>query len=244
MRSWRPDFGPGATSIVAFDSCSVRRMCGRFTQHFTWRELHDLLGLVGAPRNLEPRYNVSPTSQIEVVWPGTDGLALVPMRWGLIPGWWKKSRREVPSTFNARCETVAEKPMFRGAFRRQRCVIPASGFYEWETTPAGKLPWYFTPAAGPVLLIAALWERWRDIEAGEDLLSATMIVTAANRFVSDLHDRMPVVLSADTARAWMRGDVGADVLVPAGESVLVRRRVSTRVNASRATDCAELIEPC
>lgn len=218
-------------------------MCGRFTQHFTWRELRDLLDLVGAPRNLEPRYNISPTSQIEVVWPGEDGLTLMPMRWGLIPGWWKKSRKEVPSTFNARSETVAEKPMFRSAFRRQRCVIPASGFYEWETTPAGKLPWYFTHAEGSVLLVAGLWERWRDVEAGEEVLSATMIVTAANRFMAELHDRMPVVLMADVARAWMRGEAGAEALVPAGDELLVRRRVSTRVNASRAADSAELITP-
>jgi putative SOS response-associated peptidase YedK len=82
-------------------------MCGGFTQHYTWREIHGLIGLVGAGRNVEPRYNVAPTSSIDVVLPTVDGPAVVPMRWELIPSWWKKTAKDVPSTFNARAETVA-----------------------------------------------------------------------------------------------------------------------------------------
>ena len=82
-------------------------MCGRFTQHYTWQEIHELYGLVGAARNVEPRYNIAPTSAIDVVLLTIDGPALVLMRWGLIPSWWKKAAKDVPSTFNARAETVA-----------------------------------------------------------------------------------------------------------------------------------------
>lgn len=216
-------------------------MCGRFTQHFTWRELRDLLDLQGTARNLEPRYNIAPTSSIEVAMPGAGGLSLVSMRWGLIPGWWKKTRKDVPATFNARAETVAEKPMFRAAFRRTRCVIPASGFYEWESAPSGKLPWYFTAADGTPFLVAGLWERWTDVESGEKTLSATMIVTAANRFMAQVHDRMPVILDRDGAAAWMSGQAGVALLKPAAEDVLTRWRVSPAVNSARAANSSELI---
>jgi putative SOS response-associated peptidase YedK len=115
-------------------------MCGRFTQHYTWREIQELYGLVGDARNVEPRYNIAPTSAIDVVLPTADGPAPVPMRWGLIPSWWKKTAKDVPSTFNARAESAAEKPMFRSAFKRNRCIIPASGYFEWKTMPDGKQP--------------------------------------------------------------------------------------------------------
>ena len=131
-------------------------MCGRFTQHYTWRELHELYDLVGAARNLEPRYNIAPTTTIDVVVSSADGSALVPMRWGLIPAWWKKTAKEVPATFNARAESVAEKPMFRSAFKSRRCLIPASGFYEWKTIDGKKRPFYITAIDGTVLTIAVM----------------------------------------------------------------------------------------
>ena len=104
-------------------------MCGRFTQHLSWAEIHRLADLIGQPRNLAPRFNIAPTTQIEVVRTGEAGNELISMRWGLVPSWWKKSLGELPSTFNARAETVTEKPMFRAAFKARRCIIPASGFY-------------------------------------------------------------------------------------------------------------------
>lgn len=114
-------------------------MCGRFTQHLSWEELHRLADLVGQPRNLGPRYNIAPTTQIEVPRPTASGNELTPMRWGLVPSWWKKPLSELPSTFNARAETVAEKPMFRSAFKSRRCVIPASGFCEWTGAKGSKV---------------------------------------------------------------------------------------------------------
>ena len=104
-------------------------MCGRFTQHYTWQELVALYRLTVPASNLQPRYNIAPTTTIHVVVPySSRHYALVPMRWGLIPSWWKKTAKEVPSTFNSLAETVASKPMFRDAFIRGRCVVPASGY--------------------------------------------------------------------------------------------------------------------
>ena len=109
-------------------------MCGRFTRHYTWEELVRLYRLTSTPANIQPSYNVCPTDTVDTVRASGDGKReLVPMRWGLIPWHWKKPLKEMKlATFNARVETVAAKPMFRDAFKRRRCVIPASGYYEWE----------------------------------------------------------------------------------------------------------------
>ncbi|MBU8541807.1 SOS response-associated peptidase [Falsiroseomonas tokyonensis] len=123
-------------------------MCGRFTQRYTWAELHALLDLIGSPRNLRPRHNIAPTTSIDMVRAGEAGRELAAMRWGLIPAWWKKSAQEVPATFNARAETVAEKPMFRDGFKRRRCIIPASCFYEWTGGRKDRQPHPFTAADG------------------------------------------------------------------------------------------------
>src|SRR3974390_2173333 len=106
-------------------------MCGRFTQAYTWRELVALHGLTQPAMTLQPRYNIAPTATIDVLIPrNSDQLELWQMRWGLVPQWWKKSLKELPSTFNARAETITGRPMFRDAFRERRCIIPAWGYYE------------------------------------------------------------------------------------------------------------------
>ena len=107
-------------------------MCGRFTQNYTWEEVYAFLAVFGAPRNLRPHYNVAPTDKVDVIRRDREGRReLVSMRWGLVPYFWKKSLKQAPASFNARAETVAEKPMFRDAFKRRRCIVPASGFFEW-----------------------------------------------------------------------------------------------------------------
>jgi putative SOS response-associated peptidase YedK len=148
---------------------------------------------------------------------------LVPMRWGLVPSWRKKTAKETPSTFNARAETVAEKPMFRSAFKRNRCLIPASGYYEWQKTPTGKQPYYYTARDGSPLTIAGLWDEWKDIETGEPLKSC-------------IHDRMPVLLQPNNFDRWLDGRAGTELLKPAPDDNLQVWRVSRRVNSSRATD--------
>jgi putative SOS response-associated peptidase YedK len=121
-------------------------MCGRFTQSCPWRERVDLCRLTQPARNLRPRYNIAPTTPVDVMGLADAGPELVPMRWGLIPGLWKKTAKEVPSTFNARAETVAQKPMFRSAFKRIRCIVPASGYYEWRVAEGGKQPFFMSTA--------------------------------------------------------------------------------------------------
>src|SRR5664280_2068950 len=129
-------------------------MCGRFTRMYTWRELWELYMLTAGPpsSNLKPRYNICPTNEIDTIVPVLDKRGVVPMRWGLIPSWWSKPLKEMRlATFNARAETVAEKPMFRDSFKRRRCLMPTSGYYEWKTTPEGKQPYYFTRRDGAVM---------------------------------------------------------------------------------------------
>lgn len=209
-------------------------MCGRFTQKYSWSEVHAFLSVIGAPRNLRPRYNVSPTTDIDVVRLNADGQReLVSMRWGLVPSWWKKTLRELPATFNARAETVAEKPMFRDSFKRRRCIIPASGFYEWTGPKIDRIPHYFSAADGsPLIGFAGLWDRWRDPETGEEVLSATILVTSASRWMNVYHDRMPVLLRPEDFDRWLNGEMGADELGPAAEEALREWRVSARVNRS------------
>ena len=125
----------------------------------------------------------------------------VRMRWELVPFWWPKPLKELrAATFNARAETVAEKPFFREAFRRTRCLIPASGYYEWQDTATGKQPWYFTRVDGEPMTFAGLWDEWKDKATGEVLKSCTMLITEPNDFVAEVHDRMPVVLEPKISR--------------------------------------------
>jgi putative SOS response-associated peptidase YedK len=113
-------------------------MCGRFTQAYTWHELVALYRLTQPARSIEPRYNIAPTTIIDAVIPHKGAPELVPMRWGLIPWWWKRTAKEAPATFSARAESVADKPMFRDAFKRSRCLIPM---------PAGRTGKALSPVA-------------------------------------------------------------------------------------------------
>ena len=220
-------------------------MCGRFTQHYTWEEVHAFLSVFGAPRNLQPRYNIAPTTTIDVVRDEPQGRELVPMRWGLVPGWWKKTPKELPATFNARAESVAEKPMFRNAFRERRCIIPASGFYEWTGEKSARQPFLFTAAdSAPILAFAGLWDRWRDPASREETLSATIIVCAASQWMATYHTRMPVILAPKDFEGWLNGTLGPEALTCAPDSALRCWPVSPRLNRTGAgDDDATIIEP-
>jgi putative SOS response-associated peptidase YedK len=163
------------------------------------------LTLNAPPHNLRPRYNVCPTDTIDAIVFEQGVRSLVPMRWGLVPRWWSKPLKEIKlATFNARAETVTTKPFFRDAFRRTRCLIPVSGYYEWQDTPGGKQPWYFTAGDGsPALTVAGLWDEWENPETGQPLKSCTMIITEPNDFVAEVHDRMPVLLEERQFEPWL-----------------------------------------
>jgi putative SOS response-associated peptidase YedK len=226
----------------------ARLMCGRFTRNYTWAQIYAMYQLTSPPANIQLNFNVCPTDTVDVVVRGGDERILHPMRWGLIPGWWKKPLKEMRvATFNARSDTVDTKPMFRESFQRRRCLMPASGYYEWITAPDGKkLPMYFTRADGEVMTFAAIQDDWTNPETGERVRSCSMVITAANKFVSDVHDRMPVILEQKDFDQWERGDVkdAAALMKPAAEEdVLDKWPVSPRVNSSRTPgDDGTLIE--
>ena len=180
-------------------------MCGRFKRYYTWEQIwraYNLEPAGGSIPNLRPRYNVCPTDSVDVVLPTDDGrgFRFEEMRWGLVPFWWDRPLKELKlATFNARADTVDTKPFFREPFKSRRCLMPVSGYYEWEDTPQGKQPHYFTARDGsPVLTIAALWDRWTDCaDPAQSFRSCTMIITEANDFVAEVHDRMPVLLKPE-----------------------------------------------
>src|SRR5262249_52777853 len=189
---------------------------------YTWDDIQDLYDLPdGPPPNLPAHYNIAPTDPVEVVRPTAEGVReLVTMRWGLVPWWWKKPLKQLPASFNARAETVADKSMFRDPFKRHRCIIPASGYYEWLKKPDGRQPYYITAADGGVLSFAGLWDRWKDLETGEPVISCTIIVTDANALTRPIHDRMPVVLDKADIVPWLSGKTGIELLKPAAEDRL------------------------
>jgi putative SOS response-associated peptidase YedK len=233
--TWSPDCpnpDPGWISV----------MCGRFTQSYTWTEVREAMSLIQTAPNLRRRYNIAPTTNIDVVVAGNGEHVLMPMRWGLIPGWWKKPLQDAPATFNARAETVATKPMFRAAFKSRRCIIPASGFYEWSTEGDGKQPYFFSAADGSILAFAGLWERWRAPGASEDMFSATIIVTSANEWMRRYRDRMPVTLAAEDYDGWLSCASGAELFERPGPQMR-EWRVSKRVNRVGNDDDPTLIEP-
>ena len=195
---------------------------------------------------MPPRYNVCPTDPVDVVRERDGNRELVPMRWGLVPRWWSKTLKDVRmATFNARAETVETKPFFRDAFEHNRCLIPMSGYYEWQDTPTGKQPYYFTARDGsPILTAAGIWSSWNNRETGQQLLSCTMLITEPNEFVATVHDRMPVLLTEKQFEPWLSGEAGLDYLKPAGNDLLLQMwPVSKRVNSSKApADDPTLIE--
>jgi putative SOS response-associated peptidase YedK len=177
-------------------------MCGRF--NITSDPLTRLLmTLVGLPHPGPDNYNAAPTETIQVLRLDEDGNPeLVPMRWWLTPHWSK-----APSTkyamFNARSETAASSPAFREPFRKRRCVVPVSGFYEWTRQNDRKLPYLLKPHEEPGLLLAGLWDRWRNPDTDEVLESFTVLTVPASPAMELIHNRQPLMLSVEEARAWM-----------------------------------------
>ena len=177
-------------------------MCGRFTLFAPGDVLAAMFGVDKAP-SLAPRYNIAPSQPVAAarISPDGSGRELTLLRWGLVPSWAKDPSASAPM-INARAETVSEKPSFRSAFRRRRCLVPADGFYEWRRTPGRKQPYYIRFRDGRPFSIASLWERWEGPD-GSVLESCALITTAANGVVSPIHDRMPVILSTKDYDLWL-----------------------------------------
>lgn len=184
-------------------------MCGRFTLTVSPEELARAFSLTTVPEFV-PRYNIAPTQDAIVITAEQPDTAQF-MRWGLIPSW-SKDPAIGSKLINARSETAPEKASFRTALKRRRCIVPISGFYEWQPQPGGKQPIYITVNDAPLAMLAGLWESWRDA-AGQQVRTFTILTTAANEFMRAYHDRMPVILHPDDVPVWMeRADVPEPVL--------------------------------
>ncbi|MDQ3407167.1 MAG: SOS response-associated peptidase [Chloroflexota bacterium] len=193
-----------------------------------------------------PRFNCAPTDPLTVVLEREDGRVVERHRWGLIPHWAADPSRG-SRMINARAETVATSPAFRGALRRRRCIVPSDGFYEWERRGSTRQPWLIRRADREPMAMAGLWSLWRD--PGSDLWISTcaVITTVANTIVAPLHERMPVLLPKDAWDAWVdpggsSAELLRELMVPAGDDVLERHPVSQRVNDVR-NEGPGLIEP-
>ena len=207
-------------------------MCGRFAFYSPTEATAALFGVSKVPE-VKPRYNIAPTQSIAAVRVGADdSRELALLRWGLIP-FWAKDPSIGNRMINARAETVAEKPSFRAAYRKRRCLVLADGFYEWRKGSDGKTPYYISLASGEPFAFAGLWEDWHAKDSDESLQSAAIITTSANDFMSQLHQRMPVVLEKDSADRWLDGD--DQLLSDAAESSPRFRAwpVDRRVNNAR-----------
>ena len=208
-------------------------MCGRFAFYSPAEATAALFGVAGAPA-VAPRYNIAPSQDIAAIRnDAAAGREFVLLRWGLVP-FWAKDASIGNRMINARSETAAEKPAYRAAFRHRRCIVPADGFYEWRQTGESKTPYFISLASGEPFALAGLWERWVDKGSGEELQSATLLTTAANEFMSQLHERMPVILDPAAATEWLSGDDtmlnDAAAAVPALRAWPVRRQVNNARN--------------
>ncbi len=227
-------------------------MCGRYTLAADTDELIEVFDPAHvAFDRWEPRYNLAPTQDAPVVILGNENeRRLGLMRWGLVPAW-ADDLSIGNRLINARSETAASKPAFRDAFAERRCLVPADGFYEWrrldDASGSRKIPyWIHQPDRRP-FAFAGLWERWRPRQGGDPVVTFTLLTTRPSRWMSRLHDRMPVILPDDEAcRSWLRPDAGleelGDLLRPAPEDLLEAWPVATTVNRP-ANEGPELIEP-
>ena len=220
-------------------------MCGRFTLDATAAALAQYFRSAEA-QAFPPRYNIAPSQPILVVRKGQQQRETVLVRWGLVPGW-VKDIGAFSLLFNARSETILEKPAFRNAMRHRRCIIPASAFYEWSQAARGrKIPYVIRPADGRIMAFAGLWEYWADAN-GNELESAAIITVPANGPLSTIHGRMPALLEPDQFDDWLdtagvSDKKAAEMLKTAPDRGLEMFAVSDRVN-SAVLDDAALLEP-
>jgi putative SOS response-associated peptidase YedK len=225
-------------------------MCGRYSFFLPPDAIREIFRVITG-LNLQPRYNIAPTQEAAVIGRDESGdRALKMYRWGLVPRWSKELPKTAPM-INARAEGIAEKPAFRDAFRKRRCLVPADGFYEWvkDKSSGDKRPWRILAADRPAFAFAGVWEAWRDPAAGAEapwLRSFAIVTTAANAAIAPIHDRMPVILKQEDEDDWLAPETPPErlqALLTAYPAELTRHyRVDARVNSVRNDD-ADCIKP-
>jgi putative SOS response-associated peptidase YedK len=219
-------------------------MCGRYAITSAPEAIRRLFGYEDNP-NFPPRYNVAPTQPVPIVRLAEGQRQFALVRWGLIPAW-VKDPRGFSLLINARGESLADKPAFRNAIRYRRCLFPADGFYEWRRAGERKTPYYVRLKSGGPMAFAGLWESWMGPN-GEELETAAIVTTRANRALAAIHDRMPVIVEPDAFDFWLDSrkvdaTTAAALVAPAREGVLDVYEVSPAVNRAE-NDTPALIEP-
>ncbi len=226
-------------------------MCGRFLNDIPASETTRIFRTRNAAPNYPARYNIAPTDQVLAVRfnPKTGERSLDALRWGLVPHW-AADLKFGARTINARCETLATTPAFKDAFKSRRCIIPASGFYEWRRAGKTKTPYAIVPTDGPLFAFAGLWENWRHKAGGEGaewIRTCTIITGPPNELVGPIHDRMPVILPEEAWPAWLDEETASPeelkaLLKPYPAERMRAFSISTRVNSVKNDD-AGLLEP-
>lgn len=222
-------------------------MCGRYTLTLPLGQLLDTFQVPPPEFEFQPRFNIAPSQKAPVVARDSRGRRMGLLRWGLVPSWAKD-----PSIgnrlINARSETVDEKPSFRSAFRRRRCLVPADGFFEWKKEDGEKMPCWVHPANRGLLAFAGLWERWEP-EGSDPLHTFTILTREAAPEIRGIHPRMPVILAAEAWNAWLDPETDPGILSRILEEnqapALSAYPVSSRVNVPRNDDpsCIEPLAP-
>lgn len=219
-------------------------MCGRFSQTHSAEEIAAAFDLEEIPQ-WQAHYNLAPTQTVPAIIASDDHRHFKPFRWGLIPSW-AKDLSMGARLINARAETVSEKPSFRDAFKRRRCLIIADGFYEWRKEGTKKQPFYFRLETGEPFAFAGLWDRWQSPD-GDRLETCTIITTDPNELTATVHDRMPVILPKASYDRWLdptNQQITAlqAMLHPYAKEEMVAYPVSTAVNRP-TNDNADCIAP-
>jgi putative SOS response-associated peptidase YedK len=221
-------------------------MCGRFTLTIDPMHLQEAFPWAVIPDDLHPRYNIAPSQPVAVI-PNTGDNTLTMYKWGLVPSW-SKDPSIGDHMINARAETLAEKPSFRNAYRRRRCLVLSDGFYEWKQnhTSKSKQPVFIRLIDGRPFAFAGLWEIWNSPD-GSEIRSCTIITTQPNSLLQPIHNRMPVILPPNTYQIWLapedrQPDQLNNLLVPYQSAEMVAFEVSKKVNSPQL-DSPELIQP-
>lgn len=220
-------------------------MCGRYALHHTAQEIQQRFALEGLIGALEPRYNIAPTQVLPVIVQHGEARTAQEMRWGLVPSWAKEPNLSL-STFNARAEGIADKPMYRGPIRRQRCLVPADGFYEWQPTGGKKQPYFIRMKDDSLFAFAGLYDHWRQPD-GTDLWTYTLITGEPNAVVAPLHHRMVVILRREDEAEWLDPGITdpfqvTRLLTPYPAEAMEAYPVTTLVNNARQ-DAPTMIAP-
>ena len=220
-------------------------MCGRFSQDMTWAQVHAFsqgLDLVVPDAEPDPSFNVAPTQSVWTIVAEDKRAIAIQLRWGLVPGW-ARDIKVGSALINARIETVAEKPSFRSAWKARRCIVPASGYYEWRPEDGIKQPYWIHDSQGPMILFGGIWDNWKTPE-GEWLQSFAIITTAAGDDMVELHDRTPLMLSGAVLDAWLHGggDEAMAIAMSAPLPALAWHPVSRAVGSPRSNG-PQLIAP-